>query len=53
MDTTFFDLFDTFGPLISFVFSDQQRNIKFVGKHPMNYPTKFGSNGFSGFREEG
>ena len=46
-------LFDNFGPLVSFVFSDQQKKKKnFEGDHPMKIPTKFGFNWPSGCRED-
>ena len=41
------------GPLVSFVyFWSTKKNINFVGDHPLNIHTKFGSNWTSGFREE-
>jgi hypothetical protein len=46
-------IFDIFEPRVTFVhFSSIKKPISFVGDHPMNIPTKFGSNQSCGFRED-
>ena len=49
MDTPFLT---SLGLLFHLCTSDQQKNTNFVGNHPMNIPSKFGSNWPYGFREE-
>jgi UDP-N-acetylmuramyl pentapeptide phosphotransferase/UDP-N-acetylglucosamine-1-phosphate transferase len=44
--------FDTFRPLVSFVYFWSIKHIHLIGDHPVNISTKIDSNWPSGFREE-